>query len=35
VSPENDLATHNERKTNKKLKIKHAHTELSRVEQES
>jgi len=35
VSPENDLATHNERKTNKKMKIKHRHTELSRVEQAS
>ena len=26
VSPENDLATHNERKTNKKMKFKHRHT---------
>ena len=28
VSPENDLATHYEMKTNKRLTIKHKHTEF-------
>ena len=28
VSPEDDLATHDERKTNKRMKIKHKHTEF-------
>ena len=35
MSSENDLATHNEKKTNKKMKFKLRHTDLSRVEQAS
>ena len=32
VSPEDSLVTHDKKKTNKRMKIKHRHTELSRVE---
>ena len=32
VSPEDGLDTHDKEKINKRMKIKHKHTELSRVE---
>ena len=32
VSPKDSLVTHDKRKTNTRMKIKHRHTELSRVE---